>query len=468
MVLEARRRRVYNAQYDTVVQKSRLQPLLALKPSPLQLEALCRTALVGQMRLDLALSGELVLTQTQILDGALFLRADPRRLMSEVSTSPDENTAPIRARSVSGQLSTDVLTLIADADGHHKPFRFSVLGDLEDRTLHGYLAEMRTLPGALDHTDVVAHMRRAGIDAETCDVVSQGWTAWASSDLPVEHFDHRRSPAPYGFAIDRARILWRDLALSDDPTTDAYDEVKSFLTVQLTSSPAPTRTKMYDTIDKHPGLSAQSRPLLREWLDSVYNLAFARQHECEDFEQLKRAAFRPVDSTSAESKGTSRLASDLDFCSVEVPSDFLLRLGVLATDEWQGWLQTNDQLLASWRDEEPSMGASISTAFDDLNNLLRGVSPAAVSIHLGGIEAASVPQHFRERRYVGYAGTALLTPIVQELLQEHVAAELHVPLITLTIVVAAVDLVRQWSHVPLSNGSIASDVATFRKESLAG
>jgi hypothetical protein len=347
-VTEEPLRRLFSSSYDSVTQRERL--LHAARPDPFLLRYRAR------LRLDAILSGSIVVTDAQLLDGAFFLRQTPDQLMESVDLGAGPQTLTVRTRR--SNLAEALVATVTDPDtGLVRPFEFSAIGD--DRERQALWAHLQRLaesgtraPRDLDELEHL--LRRSDIAATRLDPVVAAWRRWdeaaRSGRVGLECYQDR--PLDLGKALGQAS---KD-EVSPEGLRSALPqeaELVSWLQDALLGE-SPSRSAMYAEIRRRAH-DAEARDHLMRWLDKVFGLAFCVQHDCIDFDQEAPAALRPVRAHGHHAGGGRKVDDEtLDALveagmTAEVRSDFMPRLALLDDERLRDWADDQRDRLAAWR-----------------------------------------------------------------------------------------------------------------------
>jgi hypothetical protein len=349
-VIEEPLRRLFSSSYDSVTQRERLRQSVRRDPFLLRYRA--------RLRLDAILSGSIVVTDAQLLDGAFFLWQTPEQLMESVDLGAGPRTLIVRTRR--SDLAEALVATVTDPDtGLVRPFEFSAIGDDRERQeLSAYLERLAEsgARGPRDLDELEQLLRRSDVAAEGLDAVVPAWRRWAaaaeSGTVSLESYQDR--------PVDLPRAL--DKASTDEASPDGLRaalpleaELVSWLEDALLGE-SPSRSTMYAEIRRRAH-DDDARDHLMRWVDKIFGLAFCVQHDCIDFDQEAPAALRPV-KTHGGHGGKARQVDDetLDALveagmTAEVRSDFMPRLALIDDSHLREWADDQRDRLAAWRTE---------------------------------------------------------------------------------------------------------------------
>lgn len=417
-----RARRLLAAFYDSVVQRDYVE---AAGGAP-DHNRVSTAILSSRLRLDLILSGTVVVTDAQLLDGALFARSTPTELEDLLRITPwSANSLVVRTRA--DDLETSLLGLVTGEEGRVKPFEFSILDEPHRSAVTNYLRE-ESSKGSLAPTSLEgleSLLAAAGVPGADINRVSSHWARW------IEHLQVPRGRDPVvgvekfalgGLDFNRASELhdrdepsWKvELEGASRSAGGAIERVQQHLLG------ARNRSLIYvDIMATVPDPYGQQ--LLLDYVDRVFGLAFAAQHECEDHASTWRL---PVQRIATGRQGQPMNASDLEelarlgLCEYSMPSDFMARLALVDPGTLATWALEMVDPLRSWRDE--TGGSSVlRPALTELEDrLAAAVSPSSVAYGLLG----SVPKPrlrsswdhlaYWIKRYFGGAGSEVGLQVV--------------------------------------------------------
>lgn len=374
-----RSRRLFSAFYDSVTQRDFRASAIASDAPRVVAEAI----LISRMRLDIMLSGQIVLTDAQLLDGGLFASTTPAELEKSLSIALWQGpSVVVRHRGTS--LATALLGLLGDADGVVKPFEFSLLAEEPRSKLKACLedAEAKKERAPQSVAEIVLLLERAKIDPTDIRRLVEHWERWidhvdnidrSESLIAVEEFNSRKLDMAHALSLHQRELpSWAEEVWAVRPGAGAFiKEAHEGLAAGM------SRTALYSAAERAVK-DEYGAVLVRDYIDRVYGFAFTVQHGCEDFAATWRLPIRPV-HTKHESGGGSRRATldhlaDIGLCEIEMPSDFLARLALTSSESLRVWAARHAESLSMWRNEEDRGAAALKDAMEDLEDLLdRGV-----------------------------------------------------------------------------------------------
>lgn len=305
-----------------------------------------RTRFIGKLRLDILLAKKLVLLDTQVLDGSLFLRENPEDIKVLTSRVLDGIDVPLEIRSRTGNLNESIVKFIkSDKLPHLKGFTFSALGDEKQRELVHIELKKRSSSEISNWKDFINLVRDIlkGTDTSYVDAIERGWSNWTSAK---DMF----SVVPWipGWDIE-ATIKHHPFRDSENLTSvgfAAYDFLQSNLgdrnlVILHFSQLRRLYTKDQEILDELDQLET--------WFNRCYNKTAARQHLCLETEPILdiMTAIRRKDLS-----GIYTLAGGYDLPSSErIPleiDDLFYRLGRMESGKFTEICHNNYPHLDGW------------------------------------------------------------------------------------------------------------------------
>lgn len=354
--------RFFSDFYDSVHQRS--YPTISDKLG----KELGEKLFLGRLRLDSFLSKSLVLVDTQLLDGELFIDLDPTKLAKRLAREED-GPIPIEIRSRERTLEESLLAFFRQP-GKDKliPFAISLVRDNETRT-----AVMERL-GATDSENlrsihnILAILREAEVDGGDVERIEQGWIRWFEAernglvelhqwegnwdlDISLGGINAIRSCLQTESGRDLAVWTWENRQ-----SRSVIDAKLNDVSVQCTNDSA-------------------LKDVLRIWMwfNSGYNRTISHQHGCDTFESVgvSPAFVKEFDEGNCDYEA-------LQCLSLKVPEGFLPRLGSMPSSKLQEfyWRHGND--LKTWW--ETGDTDAFQKAVDALATACSEVEPASPSL----------------------------------------------------------------------------------------
>ena len=382
-------RRLFSSAYDSVSQRTHFETSVRDTANWPQVG---RAALVARMRLDVVLSGQVVLTDAQVLDGRWFECVDPADLEDAVSVLPwNQPALVLRMRKPS--LEESLLGFVTTSEGALKPFEFSLL-DTKARTRLLSFTRAEATAGQRraprDLAQLLQLLAEGGVPAQECERLRRHWSRWIAFVDRAPWSGHALVTEIFEFsalnlvgaveAHEKDLPRWQEQSLLSPSKAEACVEH-----VAEGLRKGEPRTDLYARVDSDI-YAAVDRQVVREYIDRVFGLAFAHQHGCRDFASSWRLPLRPVHqrslTTFAEGESMLREMAQKGLCEIEMPNDFLARLALLPSHELQAWSSRHQPTLSKWRDEEDE-GRLLRNSLLDLEDVLRDrVSADALSMRL--------------------------------------------------------------------------------------
>ena len=368
MVDSLRERRLFSVSYDSVAQRN-----ARFANSVANSARLAEVLLLSRLRLDLILSGRVVLTDAMLLDGALFAAVKPADLVREVSIMA-ENRGNVVIRMRAASLEECLLGLLRDQDGRVKSFEFSILPAGPRQRLSTFLSQESGTDGPISLAQLTQLFERAGLERSDFSRAVEHWQRWIShfetaahcpeAAIWSEHFEFSSLKMSVASARhDNDSPGWKDGI--DQAFLPAYDRIGEALRA------GKSRTACYATADEYIQDPQENR-LAKEYVDRVFTFAFSAQHGCEDLNVAANVHLKPVRRVSGVSPlraGSLERLAGIGVTDIEMPSDFLARLALAAPSELAAWARREHQLLKIWRDEDDH-GASLKAAIESLEEVL--------------------------------------------------------------------------------------------------
>lgn len=384
-----RARRLFSVVYDSVRQRDFVAARVGQRGQA-GLELSLQANLHGRLRLDAILSGQVVVTDAQVLDGPLFAAVTPAEVSAALGFLPGP-AAQLVVRARGGDLHGSVLGLVTDADtGTIKPFLFSLIADdveqaKVDHYLHGLRGRGQRAPTELGELE--AHLRRAGLDEHWLTVMRSHWSTWTASAVGSDQDGAAIAVEP--FRPGRPDLA-HAVALADldgdrpDQLVDGLSPIGAGLVIEVREAMIagrPLRTDLYRSVDAAFGTgesvaAALESLMIKQYVDKIFGLAFREQHGCEDFDSIGLIPAQPI-AAGVGQRADPRLLEQLEremLCDIGIPSDFLARLAFAGSEDLEDWAEEYADDLVRWRGEEDT-GGSLRRALGGLEELLATVVP---------------------------------------------------------------------------------------------
>jgi hypothetical protein len=324
--------------------------------------------LIGRLRLDLVFYRHIVIPDTHLLDGRLFLAVPPARL-SEATSRALGVRSPLQFPCRAGTLDESLAVLLSRNE-HLNAFPFNCISDKSIRSavanalgradaqlLEHFLGVSPTIPAAVASV-IEAAARDAGVDIdEDLELLRSGWEQWLQAGQLFKVHPYRNAynlasglaymPRPVSIVSDTGRRFLPELAsLLRDPAGRRSDVTRLLAAMSVSSDP----TVSEDAVR------------LETWAERVRHVAIALQHEATYSYQLTAA-----DPEMAEFELMARQVKPRN--TAEMMDDVIARLAVLPDAKWREFnFHSRDDLEAWW-----TTGAAdaCSRALDCLSRLLQ-------------------------------------------------------------------------------------------------
>jgi hypothetical protein len=194
-------RRLFNNNYDSLEQKRRAKELRkafvayrrGVTAELPDVNDLLYAELLGRVRMDLVLSGTLVLTDAQLLDGALFMRVAADEFLSDLEI-PGLTGSPIEIMRRGDSLAESLVAML-NRKGVAKPFEFSCLSTADSQRVYAELRRLQDegLPGPTDLDGIDALFTGCRVPKRVREHLRQSWDSWdsmaSSGRLPARKWE---------------------------------------------------------------------------------------------------------------------------------------------------------------------------------------------------------------------------------------------------------------------------------------
>jgi hypothetical protein len=374
--------RVFAAAYDSVAQQH-LAAHIASEPSadPNLIVAL------GRLRLETLLSQCLVLSDTQVLDGAL-MRALVHQGHLESMARAIDGPLPIEVRSRADSLEESLWWTYVDDSGGGQVRGFLPSGFSDGASVRDELEKLGKPPSVRGLPGVLEILRRAGVDDTEREAAEAAWRTLidlCDSRIPVVRFDTDLLQC-----FDKAAARFPAQWLLPDLVTDEGVALLSNV-VSLGVRRGRVHAEV-DSLCREGGAAAEDAERVRDWFDQTYLRAQAFQHGS-DFRSLEADWRAPgLVRQLAEAEAASK------FVEVELSPGTLTYLGQAPPEEWQDLnRRCSSELLGWWRDGDIAslrrLAAAVDTRAgawsgepDRFGKVVKGLtSPAAIRRATAGV-----------------------------------------------------------------------------------
>lgn len=260
-----------------------------------------REDLVGLVRLDILLFGRLVVPDTHLFDGSLFVDGvGPRELAEICGHTPDRNTVEVRFRT--GDFESSLRDFVAAGNDHLRPVEYRALGDNEaEAALAASILSNPSFSGARSAPDaLLSRMTILGVSGRRVEALREHWRRWAEDDSSKK-ISHRWPDRPFDLAgqcglvpLDREWLLGSRGGELVDSVEDLIFERRDTRSASLD---ALLRTHL---AVEDARIATQDVGIVREWYADRRQETLAWQHQCvfstdvEDRTRLLHAAYGDV------------------------------------------------------------------------------------------------------------------------------------------------------------------------------
>ena len=292
-------RRLFNNNYDSLEQKRRAKELRkafvayrrGVTAELPDVNDLFYAELLGRVRMDLVLSGTLVLTDAQLLDGALFMRVAADEFLSDLEI-PGLTGSPIEIMRRGDSLAESLVAML-NRKGVAKPFEFSCLSTADSQRVYAELRRLQDegLPGPTDLDGIDALFTGCRVPKRVREHLRQSWDSWdsmaSSGRLPARKWEgdylvdraieDANKTAKEDIRLATGQSPEESLGLATAHSQDTWLEVEK----QLKAFGARSDIRAFI---RAAGLPWYDEHTLLGWSDMVYGFALRNQHNCEDAE----------------------------------------------------------------------------------------------------------------------------------------------------------------------------------------
>lgn len=347
-------KRFYTDFYDSVNQRSWLTEYL---PRHYKIED-AHKIFLGRLRLDILLAETLVLTDSQILDGAFFVKSDPINFLKLLIRS-EEESLPIEIRSRKSKLEDSFLNFVKKRNKEFlAPFSFSCI---EDEALR------REIQKCLEETksdrvnswkDILEIIKHKFPGCEGLDVLDDGLNQWFEAQKEpllsgkILKWDNEFL---LGECLNRSEILeLMDTEVGKEEAEWVMDnQARSLIDRRLTR-------RIIEEVD---GPVKDDLQKLESAYNYAYNLAIALQHRCRTFESVSG-------SNKNRLAGLQVIDNEIDWVAdFNSSTNIVLGLGEMPIDQFQHLFQENKSNFYEWWNTSNS------------ESLKRGMTPYLEAIH---------------------------------------------------------------------------------------
>lgn len=316
-------------------------------------DSLSRFRYLGKLRLDAILSHTIVLTDSQVLDGAFFLhqKSGPSFIMNNLSRSESLNPV-IEVRARASRIEDSLLMLVKKPENLTiRPFSFSGIRDIIQRAEVSKLLAHTPYDKVNSWKDILNIFKIAEVEKANIDLLYDSWSKWIE-------FQNKGIITIIKWETERGfpREFYAG-TVEDFTEPFQTEEVKTFATW------LHSHLKKRSTIDarieqlRHTLESDKAKRELRI-LESryhrIYNQAASWQHRCGSFESSTSTLIEMLDvktdESESESQDNTEKGKKLDF-SVGingVDRFFLYKLGTMPVGKYEELFWTHSDNISNW------------------------------------------------------------------------------------------------------------------------
>ncbi len=383
---------------------------------------------LGRLRLDLILSGSVVLTDANLLDGSWLRSQCPSDLAAALSFLDDAPGLIVRHRA--DTIGASPLGFVTDEANNIKPFRFSSLPEGLSTCIEQHLIESmgNPAPQTLDELQILLE-RATGGDSEIAQMV-RSWKRWAeyvdggAQGIASEKWDRRldmrqavETVTGEMLRITRGKALDETFAFDESlwtdpeamaPVADVCGASAKHTSAILTRvANGEWRTATYAKIDDSAETD-EAKEKLKRLVDRAFGLGFRAQHGAVDFDDDRPLALHPV-GKFMPGMGSKKVSDELldelaeqGWCAVDAPSDYLARLALISTGDLCQWYIENKELIHAWWREGSGSARGLRQA---LKSLEKNYLPLVTEANIRKV-AGLAPQFTLKQRIERYSEAA--------------------------------------------------------------
>ncbi len=334
--------RLFSEIYDSVKQRELVN------------QSTWKTDYIARIRLDLLLSNNLILTDTQLLDGAFYTKLDPSELEQHIPLDRLE----IRARDA--DLSNALLGFVYKPNADKlRGFTFSAINDAEIREkARRHLAQLSSSKIRKDWREIPRLLRHAGVDEATTDLLEERWAHWieasTSGKIRVIKWEGK-------FDLDNAFQPKYANALSKLSTEHAR--------ITATRAWGHRHNRSYvdpllnEALSEAEGEESKAEiKWILSWFHQAYNRTLKNQHKCDSFDYADVFGAKAIEPNKKSFDKIVEQQEDLPKdVSVYLSNDFIKKVGAIPLDKYRGYAQSSD-LVRWWN-------------YGDIESLKMGIEP---------------------------------------------------------------------------------------------
>lgn len=371
--------------YDSV--KQRAYPVLQ------PIEGASDTYL-GRLRFDSFLSETVVVIDTQVLDGELFLTEGPKKLLNTLARREGE-IAPIEVKCRANSLNEALLKFFkSPISDRLRPFSMSILRDDSQRAAVMCHFAQTNAERVNSYRDIIMILREAGVPASEIERIEEGWCHWFEAEEAGQ------------VRIRQWKGIWDlDSSLGDISSftqclqSHKGQELAKWVLANKTDRSGIDKKINNVRIEWTNAGELLDTIFIQQWYNSGYNQAIALQHGCDTFESIDTS---PALLRAIEEFGTDDLITS---SSLDLPPGFLAQLGSIDNSIFHELCRTQNSHLVKWW-KEGDTDALRNVAEHLVNKCL--LSPAPKQTLLVSLTAAGLGGGIGS--YIGYKAGPTIGP----------------------------------------------------------
>ena len=292
----------------------------------------------GRLRFDSLVSQTLVLVDTQVLDGELFLDTGPQNLASSLTRS-EGGVMPIEIKSRAGTLEESLLAFFRRP---HRtklvPFAVSLVRDDATRSEVMRRFDATDSEKLKSWRDLLVILREAEVPEEDVERIEAGWNRWFEAEsrglVVLKRWEGQWDLDAFLGSVDSLRECLQ---------TESGGELARW-TWEHRGDRSAVDTRLNevstDWEDERALLDVVS---IRSWFNSGYNRTLSSQHRCDAFESvdMSPALLRTLDEGDEGYEAVQLSALDL-------PGHFLEKLGTMPSSGFREFCWKQRDNLENW------------------------------------------------------------------------------------------------------------------------
>lgn len=296
---------------------------------------------IGRLRFDTLLSEKLVLLDTQLLDGAIFLGISPQDILPSISRR-HLDSAPIEIRSRSLDLEEALLGFVKLPNGQPKRFSFSSIKNIDQRKhVEEELAQFN-VQSVNSYKDVLAILAQMSVSKENIGVIEKGWTSWIEAQKAG-----RVEVKKWGPNFERDRALGNLGSLLGELRTEEGKDKANWVylnrgnrsDVDVELSQAKKHWKNKQLVDVFH---------IEAWYHRGYDYAAAWQNDCGIVESTFASAISMLDLDQSSGDYSNIPVFHKSGLDLHVDDDFIHALGKIPPDQYQSLFLRSEEHFRNW------------------------------------------------------------------------------------------------------------------------